>query len=265
MFYRNDERDDYWHMGAGTLTKCGKPDESVLLSPGTMHCGTEGVPFCSEAWDCISRYIYAALQGGAIMHGWTNDDKDVYKRQLTKIPAYSAAKSAVSNLTQWLAVHFSKVGVRVNAIAPGFFVTDQNRALLYDADGRPTPRTDKILAHTPMNRFGEPSDLIGTLLYLCCLLYTSRRSGCGCVRRAPKDGLSFWIFCFSPNERQERSGISLRYAFLQSPRPAAGLFCDCRLWPLVYFAVVSRRICKKTTNDSNGMTHYGEGKHAQNP
>ncbi|MFR5864996.1 MAG: TIGR04076 family protein [Acutalibacteraceae bacterium] len=75
MFYRNDERDDYWHMGAGTLTKCGKPDESVLLSPGTMHCGTEGVPFCSEAWDCISRYIYAALQGGAIMHGWTNDDK----------------------------------------------------------------------------------------------------------------------------------------------------------------------------------------------
>ena len=49
MFYRNDERDDYWHMGAGTLTKCGKPDESVLLSPGTMHCGTEGVPLCSEA------------------------------------------------------------------------------------------------------------------------------------------------------------------------------------------------------------------------
>lgn len=74
MFYRNDERDDYWHMGAGTLVKLGQPDEGVLMSPGTMHCGTEGVPFCSEAWDGISRYIYTALQGGSIMHGWTNDD-----------------------------------------------------------------------------------------------------------------------------------------------------------------------------------------------
>lgn len=62
-------------MGAGTLTKSGKPDEGVLLSPGTKHCGMEGIPFCSEAWDAISRYIYAALQGGSIMHGWTNDDK----------------------------------------------------------------------------------------------------------------------------------------------------------------------------------------------
>ena len=89
-------------------------------------------------------------------------------RPLTKIPAYSAGRE---RRVQPYAVagqsHFSKVGVRVNAIAPGFFVTDQNRALLYDADGKPTPRTDKILAHTPMNRFGEPSDLIGTLLYLC--------------------------------------------------------------------------------------------------
>lgn len=61
MFYRNDERDDYWHMGAGTLIKSGTPDEGILQSTGTMHCGTEGVPFCSEAWDCISRYIYSAL------------------------------------------------------------------------------------------------------------------------------------------------------------------------------------------------------------
>ena len=75
IFFRNDERDNYWHMGAGTLVKCGKPDANVLLSPGTMHCGTEGVPFCSEAWDAISRYIYTGLQGGSIMHGWTNDDK----------------------------------------------------------------------------------------------------------------------------------------------------------------------------------------------
>ena len=86
---------------------------------------------------------------------------------LTKVAAYSAAKAAVSNFTQWLAVHFSHTGVRVNALAPGFFITEQNKFLLVNQKtGEFSPRGDKVIAHTPLGRFGQPDDLIGTLVWL---------------------------------------------------------------------------------------------------
>ncbi|MCM3609944.1 SDR family oxidoreductase [Planococcus sp. MERTA32b] len=96
---------------------------------------------------------------------------------LTKVVAYSAAKASINNFTQWMAVHFAETGMRVNAIAPGFFLTTQNRDLLLDKEGNPTARSNKILTATPMKKFGQPDNLLGALLFLADESYSSFVTG----------------------------------------------------------------------------------------
>ncbi len=170
------------------LARTGAVDVLINAAGGNLPAATTGpnASFFDLPLPAIEKVLALNLFGGAIVPAQVFGQTLVNRpeggvilnvssmnalRPLTRIPGYSAAKAAVSNFTQWLAVHLAteyNPRVRVNALAPGFFLTDQNRYLLTDPQtGKLTPRGDSILAHTPMRRFGEPSDLAGATLWLC--------------------------------------------------------------------------------------------------
>ena len=164
----------------------GRVDILLNAAGGNMKEATtsEELKFFNLPLPALEKVVGLNLFGGAILPSQVFG-KDMIKNQdggsiinissmnafrpLTRIPGYSAAKAAVSNFTQWLAVHFAQEynkNLRVNAIAPGFFLTAQNRFLLTNEDGSPTPRGETIIAHTPMDKFGDPEDLIGACIWL---------------------------------------------------------------------------------------------------
>lgn len=164
----------------------GKVDILLNAAGGNMKEATtsEDLKFFNLPLSALEKVIGLNLFGGALLPSQVFG-KDMIKNQnggsiinissmnafrpLTRIPGYSAAKAAVSNFTQWLAVHFAQEynkNLRVNALAPGFFLTSQNRFLLTNEDGSLTPRGETIIAHTPMDKFGDPEDLIGACVWL---------------------------------------------------------------------------------------------------
>jgi NAD(P)-dependent dehydrogenase (short-subunit alcohol dehydrogenase family) len=159
------------HPQAATSQEAFDPEaEPNAKQPGFFEIDLEGFEFVVDVnllGTLLPTQVFAKQMLPRIGCSVINISSMSALKPLTKVVAYSAAKAAVTNLTQWLAVHFAQAGVRVNAIAPGFFLTEQNRKLMLLEDGSLTPRATKVIAHTPMRRFGEPAELLGTLLWLC--------------------------------------------------------------------------------------------------